>query len=151
MARSFSIFYYVRNIFLDATLERPNIVRMLEEDASENLGVDEAQDMGAQRFASMSLFDAPIFLRPDPLWAADIKHTAQQQLQAVNVEALLCAYIELLHKTKALVDFWDTNVGPTVEWPLSVMGDSEEAEAHLHRRIDKLRVAVAFVEDTTHS
>ncbi len=121
---------------------------MLEDGATEDLNPDEATDMGGQRFASMSMFDAPVFLPPDPMWLASVRDTARKQLASCqNVEDLLCGYIELLGRAKALVDFWENNVGPTIDWPLSVTGESEEVEECLQRRVHKLQVVVGFMEE----
>lgn len=122
---------------------------MFDEEASEDMNADEATAMGGKRFASMSLFDAPVFIPPDPGWASVTRDLARKQLSdGAGIEDLMCAYVELLTRAKALVDFWDNNVGPTADWPVSVVGESDEVEACLLRRVDKLRSVVSFVEES---
>jgi len=129
-------------------LHSPIIKNMLDED--ETAGVTAARDIGSKRFMSMSLFDAPIFLPPDPAWATAVRDLAKKQIaESKDVEILLCGYIELLAKAKAFVDFWNHNVGPTDDWPISVLGETDEVEACLVRRVQKLSSAVAFVEESS--
>lgn len=122
---------------------------MPDEDTYEDTDHDEISAMGEQRFASMSLFDSPVYLHPDPAWAINIRELAQRQLSdSLNLEELLCVYIELLHRAKSFVEFWNDNVGATEDWPISVLGDSAEVEACLMRRVDKLSSVVSFVEES---
>lgn len=110
---------------------------------------DEAKDIGSKRFANMSFFDAPVFLPPDPLWATSVLDEVKHQLATCgNVERLMSSYVELLKQAKILVDFWENNVGPTEDWPISVLGESEEVEACLTRRLEKLKLAVNFIEES---
>lgn len=122
---------------------------MLGEEIFDGTNPDEARDIGSKRFASMSIFDAPVFVPPDPLWAASIIDEVRRQVASCkDVEILLSSYIELLKQSKALVDFWQNNVGPTEDWPISVIGESEEVEACLTRRFEKLKLAVNFIEES---
>jgi hypothetical protein len=122
---------------------------MLGEEVFDDTNPDEARDIGSKRFASMSLFDAPLFVPPDPLWAASIRDEVKRQLATCgDVEILVFSYVELLKQAKAFVDFWENNVGPTEDWPISVLGESDEVEACLARRLEKLKIAVNFIEDS---
>lgn len=99
---------------------------------------------------NMSVFDAPIFLPPDPVWATAARDLAKKQIaESKDIELLLCGYIELLARAKCFVDFWNHNVGPTEDWPISVMGESDEVDACLTRRVSKLSSAVAFLEESS--
>ena len=103
---------------------------MLGEEIFDNTNPDEARDIGSKRFASMSLFDAPVFLPPDPTWSASIVDEVKRQLATCgDVERLVFSYVELLKQATVFVDFWENNVGPTEDWPISVLGESEEVEA----------------------
>ena len=122
---------------------------MPDGDADDTMNTAEALVMGHQRFASFSQFDSPVFLPPDPVWASDVREAARRQIrEAANVETLLCGYIELLARSKALVDFWEANVGPTEDWPMTIAGESDEAEACLARKVEKLRVSVSLLDES---
>ena len=122
---------------------------MLDDDEVDSLSASEAFDIGRKRFANMSLFDSPVYLPPDPAWAIAVKDFAHKQVvDAKDIETMLCGYIELLGRAKAFVDFWESNVGPTEDWPMSVVGESDEVEACLAQRMAKLKLAVSFIEES---
>ena len=141
-----SIYEY---FFLEASKLHRNITLMCDDEAAEAMNPDEARDMGTKRFDSMPLFDSPVYIHPTSTWTTDVRQMARHQMgDSINLENLLCAYIELLSRAKAVAEFWEYNVGPTVDWPVSVVGDSPEVEACLLRRMEKLRSVVSFVEES---
>lgn len=122
---------------------------MFDAGSPDDMNTDEAELMGGKRCASMSLFDSPLLIPPAPAWSDSVRELAQAQLRTHDPETLVCIYIELLKRAKSFMDFWVNNVGPTEDWPISVMGDTEEVEACLQRRVSQLGAAVDFVEEST--
>ena len=62
-------------------------------------------------------------------------------------EALMNHYMELLVRASALLEFMKHNVGMDAEWPLTIMGDSEEAEDCLNELVDRLDSAVGCLTE----
>jgi hypothetical protein len=117
---------------------------------NDTVSVAVASDIGSQRCLSMSAFDSPIFLPPDPVWAADIRALVKKQItENEDIEVLLRGYVELLVRAKSFVDFWKHNVGPTDDWPISVFGETDEAEDCLTKRFNKLNSVVNFMEESS--
>lgn len=137
-------------IWLEAVIIHYSITDMPKDESRAMVDVEEATAVGRQRLTNMACFDAPVLLPRAPSWAFDVKATAQHQLAtAVDVEALVGRYVELMKTAKELVDFWQSNVGPTDDWPLAVVGDSAMAEDLLEGRVAKLALVVAFVEESS--
>lgn len=113
------------------------------------LKASEALEMGTKRMESMSVFDSPVYLPPDPPWTLSVRDLAKDQItKSKNIESLVCSYIELLARAKALTDFWTANVGRTEDWPVMVMGESDEVDACLDRRVKKLQMMVALLDES---
>ena len=109
--------------------------------------LDRVVTMGGIRLDNEHQTDAPVFIPPAAPWAADRRAFFTQQKKVMSSEVLMNHYMELLVRTSALLEFMHHNVGVDDEWPLTIMGDSEEVETHFGELIGRLESAVGCLTE----
>lgn len=98
--------------------------------------------LGRKRCASESSWDAPIVPPDPPDWDSDRRKMLAKQIHAFGgADNLLNHYVELLARCQQLVDFFTSNVGYDDEWPITILGESEEAEILVQRVVHRLACA----------
>ena len=103
--------------------------------------------MGGLRLDNEGMVDAPVFIPPTPDWAINRRAFFLRQREAMSNEVLMNHYMELLVRSSALLEFVKHNVGSDYEWPLTIMGDSEEVEDCLGELVDRLGSAVGCLTE----
>ncbi len=109
--------------------------------------LDRAVTMGGIRLNNESMIDSPVFMPPEPQWSVDRRAFFNQQRKAMGSEVLLNHYMELLARAAALLEFMHHNVGMDYEWPLTIMGDSDEVEACFGDLIGRMECAVGCLTE----
>lgn len=109
--------------------------------------LDRLATMGGLRLDNESMIDAPVFMPPEPPWAKDRRAFFTQQRKVMNSEALMNHYMELLVRASALLEFMHHNVGMDYEWPLTIVGDSEEVEECFGDMLGRLESAVGCLTE----
>lgn len=110
--------------------------------------LDELVSLGSARCHSEVSWDAPIMPPKPPDWAKNRHLMLRRQLVAFGgAENLLEHYAELLVRCQQLVDFFNSNVGIDDEWPLMLMGESEEVEMLLGKLVAKADHAVGTLTE----
>ena len=109
--------------------------------------LDKAATMGGIRLDNEHQTDAPVFVPPAAQWTKDRRAFFTQQRKVMSSEVLMNHYMELLVRTSTLLDFMRHNVGEGDEWPLTVLGDSEEVEAHFSDLIRRLESSVGCLTE----
>jgi hypothetical protein len=110
---------------------------------------DRDVEIGNDRLRNEETLCASLYIPAPPAWSDDRIEFVKQQVSCLGgTEKTLMHYSELLVRSQALVDFFTHNVGETEEWPLSICGESPDAERHLGRLVDKLRVLVGLLTES---
>ena len=108
----------------------------------------EASAMGDLRCENESSMDAPILMPEMPEWAHNRRQLLRDQMRTLGgSDAVIGYYVELLVRAKALMDFIQDNVGPSEDWPISMMGESEGAEDCMTEALDRLAAAVGCLTE----
>lgn len=109
--------------------------------------IDRLVAMGDIRSDNENAVDAPVFIPPPPAWAKDRAQFCIAQRKVLGPQALTNHYMELLVRATALLEFMHHNVGISDEWPLTIMGDSEEVEECFGELIGRLESAVGCLTE----
>lgn len=109
--------------------------------------LDRVAAMGGIRLDNEHQTDAPVFIPPAARWTKDRRAFFTQQKKVMRSEVLMNHYVELLVRTSSLLDFMRHNVGEGDEWPLTVLGDSEEVEVHFSDLIGQLESVVGCLTE----
>jgi hypothetical protein len=103
--------------------------------------------MGSQRLDNESMIDAPVLIPKPPDWTTNRRRFYVKQCESMGHEVLTNHYVELLVRASALLDFMRHNVGEDDEWPLTIVGDSQEAEDCLAELIGRMESAVGCLTE----
>lgn len=106
-----------------------------------------AAAIGELRLSNEDTIDAPMFAPPPPAWVDSRHGFLAQQRQTIGDRALMNHYVELLARTTALMDFMQHNVGFGDEWPLAIMGDSEEVELYFEQLVSRVQSSVGCLTE----
>ena len=108
---------------------------------------EEAAELGRLRCLTDDQNGSPLFIEPPPEWTQNKSAFVCRQLTRVGEDELLIGYAELLRRAKSLVSFFTHNVGLTDDFPVTVVGDTPEAEQFLMQRVQNLSVIVDYLEE----
>ncbi len=115
---------------------------------SDDDDIDMMAMLGAIRCANDDSMDAAVLIPTPPYWTKNRKQLLAQQCKAMGgQEALLNQYVELLVRCQAMIDFIQENVGPDDDWPLAVLGESEEAEDCFTEIMEKVASSVGCLTE----
>jgi hypothetical protein len=109
--------------------------------------LDRAAAMGGVRLDNEGMIDAPVFMPPEPPWAINRRAFFTKQREAMSTEVLMNHYVELLVRASALLEFMHHNVGMDYEWPLTIMGDSDEVESCFGDLVGRMEAAVGCLTE----
>jgi hypothetical protein len=109
--------------------------------------LDRAATVGSIRLDNEHQTDSPMFIPPAAPWTKDRRAFFTHQKKVMSAEVLMNHYLELLVRTSALLEFMHHNVGVDDEWPLTILGDSEEVETHFGDLIGQLESSVGCLTE----
>lgn len=118
----------------------------MADQSTEDMLLDAAALEGARRVVNERQYGTCAIV-PDDSFVGEEAHIRRQQRLHFKPGELDACTMELIKRAKSLLDFWDANVGETVEFPLMIMGDSEYVLEILEEKLNGIRNAVGVLTD----
>jgi hypothetical protein len=112
----------------------------------EDIDIDAVALQGAHRVAAARKTGTCALWPDDPL--AGQEHSLLKRQKSVLTPAMRDSYnMELCRRVLLFLEFWDANVGDTVEFPIAVAGESPEALDMLDDHMEEMRSMVGMLTE----
>jgi hypothetical protein len=113
---------------------------------TEDRAIEDAAQLGEKRLENQRKFSAPLLL-PDEDLFGDGREIFTNQARYLSNEEIRIYHLELYRRVQGFLDFFDSNVGLTEDYPLMVLGESEGAIEVLEERLAEMRSAVGLLTE----
>lgn len=119
---------------------------MKRQHSAEDIILDAVALEGARRCINRRRSGSSALIPDDP-FLGELEEIAQRQKETFSPEDLTTYQTLLLKRAKMWLEFWDANVGGSVEFPVVMAGENGETLDLMESLLTELRMAVGVLSE----